>query len=216
MKEVKAGRSASYLWFLAALVGFVLFSTFLVLYFYRSVFSGEISANANDWSVFGTYVGGVLGPVISFVALIGLLVTAKLQRDTFLLQERQYFDIAQQQVESTNAQKHQIEIATATLEYGRVNNYKAMVLQVLQHRVDIHNQAVSTINEKMYTLTRLFMDEPKLCDSLKIDDLASSRDEHQLQANKVAGMVLALALEEHASVHAFKIAVLAALKPDNN
>lgn len=200
--------------FLFGLAFFVLLSAVIVFGFYRYQFSGGISSDGSDWSTFGTYVGGVLGPIISFAALLGLLVTAKLQRDVFVLQQQQYNDLAKQQLESANAQSRQLQIATDTLEHGRVNSYKSMVIQMLQHRVDIHNQSASAADEKIQVIWREFGKTPEHIDMERITELASSRDENKRQAAKIARMILTLALREHPTVSAFRDDVAAALEPD--
>lgn len=214
VSKVEVKKPLPYVQVLVGLVAIVVLVIVVAFYFYRSVFSGGLSTNANDWSVFGTYIGGVLGPVISFVALVGLLVTADLQRNAFMLQKKQYEDLAKQQLDGAAAQSRQLEIATAALEHSRINSYKTMVLQMLQHRIDIHNQAAIGMDEKMQVLFREFLGKPELIDMGKISELAAARDENKRQARKLSGMVLTLALREHPSVTAFKADVAAALGPE--
>ena len=40
----------------------------------------SLSSNLEDWSFFGSYVGGVLGSLFAFLAFLGVLVTVYLQR----------------------------------------------------------------------------------------------------------------------------------------
>ena len=45
-------------------------------YFYN--FRGGLSSDPEEWSAFGSYVGGLLGPIFSFISLIGLYVTVQI------------------------------------------------------------------------------------------------------------------------------------------
>ena len=44
--------------------------------------SWSLSPNGNDWIVFGTYIGGVLGPGFSALAFVALLLTLKVSQDS--------------------------------------------------------------------------------------------------------------------------------------
>ena len=46
---------------------------------YFMYFNGEISQKQEIWGVFGDYIGGILNPVFSFLALVALLLTIVLQ-----------------------------------------------------------------------------------------------------------------------------------------
>ncbi len=68
---------------------FVMIGT-LALYFGHG---GSTPESLQDWASFGTYVGGIAGPLLSFVALIAVARTLNLQRATLELdQERQLAD----------------------------------------------------------------------------------------------------------------------------
>ncbi len=43
-------------------------------------FYGDLSTSSNDWASFGSYIGGTLSPIISLMALIGLLHTINQQQ----------------------------------------------------------------------------------------------------------------------------------------
>lgn len=56
-----------------------LFSAFVTIAFYRYNFQGAFSSLNEHWGTFGDYVGGVLNPILSFLALLALLYTINLQ-----------------------------------------------------------------------------------------------------------------------------------------
>lgn len=69
--------------FLIFLAGVALVSIIAVLCFYMYHFSGSLSVEQAHWAQFGDYVGGTLGPVLAFIAILALLATLKIQNDEF-------------------------------------------------------------------------------------------------------------------------------------
>ena len=67
----------------------------VVLLVYSSQFGSELSTEHSNWGEFGDYVGGVLGPVFSFLALVVLIYTLTIQTRQFGLQnfERGFFEL---------------------------------------------------------------------------------------------------------------------------
>ena len=67
----------------------------IVLWVYSSQFGSELSTEHSNWGEFGDYVGGVLGPVFSFLALVVLIYTLTIQTRQFSLQnfERGFFEL---------------------------------------------------------------------------------------------------------------------------
>ena len=61
--------------------------------------SSPISGNPGDWSSFGSFLGGVLSPVLAFASFVGLLMTLNHQREAIATQQteaddRSYFNHA--------------------------------------------------------------------------------------------------------------------------
>ena len=46
-----------------------------MLYFYLDTFDGEFSASNGDWGTFGDFIGGVLNPIMGYLAVLGVLLT---------------------------------------------------------------------------------------------------------------------------------------------
>lgn len=63
------------------LAGLACFTLILVvLVSYRLQFSSELSSSQEKWGQFGDYFGGMLNPLLSFAAFLGLLTTIRVQR----------------------------------------------------------------------------------------------------------------------------------------
>lgn len=62
----------------------------VAIYVYRLKFGGGLSAEAANWSTFGSYVGGVFGPLFSFLTLLAVLKTVYLQRELLSNQVKEF------------------------------------------------------------------------------------------------------------------------------
>lgn len=68
------------IWIILALIILIaVISIIIVSLFYISYFNGGISIEHERWGTLGDFVGGILNPILSFLALIALLVTIILQ-----------------------------------------------------------------------------------------------------------------------------------------
>jgi len=103
------------------LIGAVVFVAVAIGY-YRSIFAGNLSTQANDWIVFGTFIGGILGPCLSFFALIALLYTLTIQGGQL-----------QAMKESLNASNEQIEVMQKTLAVSQTQAHIIELQNVLSN-----------------------------------------------------------------------------------
>ncbi|AXK41880.1 hypothetical protein [Erythrobacter aureus] len=72
------------------LVGLLILGATVTLYFGGG---GDVPATLNEWASFGTYIAGIAGPLLSFVALVAVARTLHLQRETLDLdREKQLAD----------------------------------------------------------------------------------------------------------------------------
>ncbi|MHB1015608.1 MAG: hypothetical protein ACYC2W_10070 [Desulfurivibrionaceae bacterium] len=68
------------IWIIAGIAGALVFTAITA---YMIHFSGSsLSNNPSDWAEFGSYIGGSLGPPLSFLGLLGLLLTIRIQFST--------------------------------------------------------------------------------------------------------------------------------------
>lgn len=66
-----------------------LLSILIVYGFYFFKFNGDLSIKHEVWGGFGDFIGGTLNPILSFLALIALLVTIKIQTNQLFLSRRE-------------------------------------------------------------------------------------------------------------------------------
>lgn len=77
--KVKISDVLTYI-FITILFIIVVITVYFTLSEYRSVFNGSYSTSHDSWGTFGDYLGGVLGSLLSFVAVILLFMTYLLQK----------------------------------------------------------------------------------------------------------------------------------------
>jgi hypothetical protein len=89
---------------------------------YRSVFGSQLSSISSDWSNFGSYIGGIFSPLISFVTLIAVMLTVVLQKRLLDEQSDQFVRMNQLQKNTFNSQADQIVNAERQAEDGRLTD----------------------------------------------------------------------------------------------
>ena len=109
-----------------ALVGLLIAIAVIGLYFYN--FDGGLSDSHERWGQFGDYVGGLLNPTLSLLALIALLATVTLQVRELRMSARDL--------------KNSAEALVKQNEAIRTQNFEASFFQLLR----LHNDIVNAVD----------------------------------------------------------------------
>lgn len=104
---------------------FVVAAVAVAILVYRFKIGGELASKSVEWSNFGTYIGGVFGPLISFVTLLAVLKTVYMQRDLLETQKNEFKDLSAKQ-------DQQLVLAKAEAERAKVQAYQATILNVIE------------------------------------------------------------------------------------
>lgn len=78
-----------------------------VLIFYIINFSGGLTSDNNKWGTFGDFFGGTLNPILSFIALLALLYTIKIQQDALEITHEELELTREEMKNSSDALKEQ-------------------------------------------------------------------------------------------------------------
>lgn len=109
-----------------AIAGAVFFMALVIAYVFT--FGVNVSQKQETWGQFGDFLGGVLNPIFSFLALIGLLITIALQ------------------VRQLRISAHELRSAEAALsaqsDATKVQNFETSFFQLLK----LHNDVVNAID----------------------------------------------------------------------
>ena len=117
-------------WAFGTLIMLPVVAAALISFFlYRSQFDGGFSTVSGRWSEFGSYIGGVLGPVVSFCTLIAVVRTVYLQRELLAVQKSEFSELSSQQ-------QGQLALAREEMESARTASYKEVQLRLVEMLID--------------------------------------------------------------------------------
>ncbi len=174
---------------------FVVIAVVIAILLYRFKIGGELASKSDEWSNFGTYIGGVLGPLISFVTLLAVLKTVYMQRDLLETQKNEFTDLSAKQ-------DQQLVLAKAEAGRVKVQAYQATVLNVLESfsaefKDDARELAVSASNVASRGLN--ILDSARLVESYK-----SREDEARKKVSEFKILALELSINEYQNTDEIK------------
>ncbi|WP_169857673.1 hypothetical protein [Pseudomonas mandelii] len=120
-------------WFSVSLVAVVVLSVVVSLITYMSVFDAGLSSKADSWSAFGSYIGGLFGPLISFLTLLAILKTIALQKELLDTQRHEFDEMQRLQTKTLDSQLAQIGRANAESDRRVVEETRLNVLKTLEN-----------------------------------------------------------------------------------
>lgn len=121
-------------------------SLVLVLGAYVYVFHGPLSTSQGEWGLFGDYVGGILNPVLSFLALIGLLFTISLQSAEMRDSTKELRNSAQALKKQNESINHQIFESA----FFNMMRFYADILRDIDIRANNANASGTTIGRDCF------------------------------------------------------------------
>lgn len=124
MSDIKIRKNDPYIGLLLAIVIFVFLLMVAACVVYRLKFDGGLSTESGEWSNFGSYMGGIFGPVVSLATLVAVLKTVYMQREMLDAQQNEFSVLAAKQDE-------QLRLAKSESDRARVQSYQAGVLNIL-------------------------------------------------------------------------------------
>lgn len=148
MAKEKKEKNSSWLEKWVGIVG--LLAVLIVIGTYLYNFSGALSQRSDIWAQFGDYFGGVLGPIISLLALIAFLVTIYQGKRT--LKELQ---------KTTEIQEKQGEMQV-------LNNIYKNITETLSKAYQLNSSSI-TLNDIVRLKKVKVVEEAALWDLLKYD-----------------------------------------------
>ena len=143
----KGNKPNRLLWILggAAVAAFLIILGLYIAYFKNL----SITNDSATWGTFGDYLGGTLNPVISFLALIGLLYTIHQQAQEMQATREELKQAAEQQRKQVEQQSRQSEIFN-------LQQFESTFFSLLEQ----HNKIIENLIEaKISDLTNITIDE---------------------------------------------------------
>ncbi|PAA14434.1 hypothetical protein [Pseudomonas fragi] len=140
-------RSIFSLWFLLVCIVFV--SALLASYFYWTMFGSQLSSVSSDWSAFGSYFGGVFGPLISFCTLLAVLKTVYLQRELLDAQKNEFNSLNKLQGDTLTAQRDQLDLAKSDSNKSELRAYKTSQINLLEMFIEHRLRVVEGVEKQI-------------------------------------------------------------------
>jgi uncharacterized membrane protein len=108
---------------------------------YLSVFNNGLSKAPDNWSAFGSFFGGVFGPIVSLVTLVAILVTIELQKKLLSTQATEFESLSDLQRLSIQAQIDQAN-------FSKLSDYKSHQLQLLEQLLNMFEKMQDRYNQE--------------------------------------------------------------------
>ncbi|WP_342031560.1 putative phage abortive infection protein [Neisseria sp. Marseille-Q2251] len=143
----KGNKPNRLLWILggAAVAAFLIILGLYIAYFKNL----SVTNDSATWGTFGDYLGGTLNPIISFLALIGLLYTIHQQAQEMQATREELKQAAEQQRKQVEQQSRQSEIFN-------LQQFESTFFSLLEQ----HNKIIENLIEaKISDLTNITIDE---------------------------------------------------------
>lgn len=187
-------------WFLS--VGLTTLSLFVAIYLYRLKFGGELSSSINDWSGFGSYIGGVFGPLISFLTLLAVLQTVYLQRELLKVQGEEFAKLHELQVSTLQRQDDQLDLAKLDSDRTGISAYQATQLKLIEMYIDQQRRASDSVEGKIKDIMAASL-EPGI--KLKmLNDLDERKKVFMGRENDFLVLLLEISIFEFKSIQEIK------------
>ncbi|HGY9625401.1 TPA: hypothetical protein ACOJM5_001762 [Pseudomonas putida] len=140
-------------WFLLTFVALVAGAAALAVY--RMHFLGGFSTQSADWSAFGSYIGGILGPLVSFLTLGAVLRTVYLQRDLLSTQKAEFIKLSDQQVASLQKQDEQLQLAREEAARAMVQNHLSNQFRLVEMFIAHQQRQAEAMSAAAFRITEL-------------------------------------------------------------
>ncbi len=144
-KQRKTAHALKLFWFFSS--ASIVVSFVIAICAYRLKFGGALSDNSTDWSNFGSYMGGIFGPLVSFVTLLAVLKTVYLQRELLDAQREEFDRMNTVQQQTFDAQIIQNSSIAEDAKRKSVSEFQSTVLQLLNQQISLQEGIIDSIDK---------------------------------------------------------------------
>ncbi len=185
-------------------IAVLLVSLIVTALLYRGIFSGSLSETSGEWSAFGSFFGGIFGPLVSFVALIALLKTIRLQRQLLVFQTREFEKIYSLQEATLRTQTEQVVLLQDSKNQTDIMNYKATILRMVEQQISYYNNGLEGIHR-----STVFMAEQMGGGAINptADQLKELKQKKEIAMARITGLIdfsMDFSLKQHSSIEELK------------
>ncbi|VVP26472.1 hypothetical protein PS862_04132 [Pseudomonas fluorescens] len=154
------------------------------VYCYVDVFGWQFSKNQSDWSAFGSYIGGIFSPLVSFITLLAVLKTVALQRELLATQRSEFKSMQALQQKTFDVQQSQINEAAIKSYVDGIARFREFGLQMIdrhillfENKLDRAEANIGRYNEVM-TVNRIGLKPGLMSEALRQKETSAKMIEH--------------------------------------
>lgn len=171
----------------------------LAVYGYVSVFGFAFSNNQSDWSAFGSYIGGIFGPAISFFTLLAVLITVFLQRELLDSQRQEFSRMGLLQEKTFERQESQIIAAEAEMQKSRIAECQRGIIRLLEQQINNYSRKLDITADSTY---RYLDRNPN--DKAYADKMAEQAVSLQRAIDSLLGLCIEISISSYSSIDELK------------
>lgn len=151
------------------------------VYCYRQVFGAKFSTDPNYWSAFGTYFGGIFSPLVSFVTLVAILKTIKLQSTLLETQNTEFAVMQDIQMRTLASQQELSERALKDAARQELEACRLSFLSLVDRYLDHAHKRLASLTSRFDILAEWMLDgkaTDRKDDFIKISEILESLKVH--------------------------------------
>lgn len=175
---------------------------------YLSVFNNGLSNDADSWSAFGSYFGGILGPLVSLVTLLAVLKTVYLQRELLSAQKQEFERMSDLQRKTFNSQQDQMKIAAKDALELKIAAAQDSAIKTIEMLISTQEKDYDRYSEMTYGFRNEFREEidnnPDGNRGKKLNRIIKCRDRARFAVGLLSARAYGMAIGRFASVEAVR------------
>lgn len=169
------------------------------VFFYTNTFSGGISYSSADWSALGSFFGGVFSPAVSFVTLVAIIITIRLQKRLLDTQVSEFSKLYGLQVKTLDVQEKQLDSVKASYEYEKITSYKQTILSVISQQIDLHQKIIDRCTSSSEFMLEKKIAQPKIDLGTKLEEALDQKEEYERKLNELVNLSISIAVSKYQS-----------------
>lgn len=190
------------LWFVSVFVVLAVF--FLAVVLYKATFSGGFSNVSADWSNFGSYIGGILSPMVSFVTLLAVLRTVYLQRDLLDSQRDEFNRMNELQQRTFDSQQAQIQRAGEEALALQVAAAQDSAIKAIEMRMNMHERDFDRQHDMAFRYSDKVSGDMTPENESKIKLIVSYRDRARESVDLLSKVALDISIARYENIDQVK------------
>lgn len=183
---------------------FSIFGVFIGLaasiFFYKNTFSGNISTESADWSALGSFFGGIFAPTVSFVTLMAILITIKIQKKMLETQASEFSNLHKIQIDVLKMQEEQLTHIKSASENEKIATYKQTLLAVVAQQIDVHQKIIDRLTHSAEFMLEKKMEKPGIDLGTKLDETCTQKEDYEKKLNILVNLSITIAITKYLSL----------------